>query len=285
MSDSPSQHGIEAEEWAGRMGQTWLDHLTAFEGMISPIGAALMAHADFKPGERVVDIGSGGGDSSIAIARRVGPEGSVLGIDISPVLVEASDKRAREAGLANVRFMAADASTAKSDAAPFDRLHSRFGVMFFEDMDKAFANLHGLIRPGGRADMAVWAPASDNGWIALMMQIVARHVEMPPAVPRAPGPFALAETDYLTGILERAGFKDISITRWQGDQLVGGIGATPRAAARFVLDAMAFGAALKEKPAAVREQVEEELTALFDQHHGPNGVAMPASAWLATALA
>ena len=288
MSDGTATQNPSMEDWAGEMGERWLANLAKFEEMIAPAGAALMAHAGFGAGERVVDVGCGGGATTIEIGRAVAPGGTVLGIDISPVLIDAARRRADAAGLANVRFMTADAATVRPDGAPFDRLLSRFGSMFFTDFAAAFANYRALLRDGGRADLAVWAPVRENGWIAGVQAIIGSHLESAaaPAAPppaHAPGPFALDDPAFVRPLLEEAGF-EAQFTLWRGDQLIGGAGAKPAEAAAFVLEAMPFADALHERPAEL-DAVRGELTDLFARHHGGDGIRMSGAAWLITAYA
>jgi SAM-dependent methyltransferase len=280
----PPSEEMRAEDWAGEMGERWLAHLDRFEGMIAPAGAALLQHAGVQAGERVLDVGCGGGATSRALAAAVGPAGSVLGLDISPVLVAEAGRRAAAAGLANLRFIAGDASTAQPEGAPFDRLLSRFGSMFFPDPAKAFANLASLVRPGGRADFAVWAPAKENPWVASLMGVLANHIELPaPPPPGTPGPFSLDDPARFGAILAGAGFRDASFTLWRGEQMIGGPGADAAAAADFVLSAMSFADMLEAHPPAVRAAVNDDLTSLFSRHETAAGVAMGANVWLVTA--
>jgi len=285
MSERKRPEQLQGEDWAGEMGERWLASIDRFEAMIAPVGAALIAHAGFRPGERVVDIGCGGGVTTTEIARAVGPGGEALGIDISPGLIAEAERRARAAAVPNVRFMVADAATVRPQGSPFDRLASRFGSMFFADPPSAFANLRAMLRQGGRADLAVWAPPSENQWIGGMMAILGRHVELPAPVPHAPGPFALDDPDYVRPLLAQAGFGTIEFTLWRGDQLIGGAGADPDSAASFVLDALSFARALDEKGPEVRDRAQRELAGLFAQHHSKEGVRMGAAAWLVTAYA
>jgi len=273
--------GVDVAGWAGEQGDQWLAYIDGFEGMIAAVGAALMAKAAFTPGERVVDIGCGGGATTAEIGRAVGPNGEALGIDVSEALLATARQRA--AGAANVRFIRADAGSAMLDGAPYDRLFSRFGIMFFPDFPGAFANMRKMLRPGGRADFSAWAPASENGWIIEMQGILAKHVELPRPEPNAPGPFALQDVNFARPLLENAGFKDVVFDLWRGEQLVGGAGAGPEQAANFVLNAMSFGEALKDKPASVYDEVRGELLALFSAHHRDGAVRMPAGAWLISA--
>jgi len=281
MSRVPTPaNSMSAEDWSGAMGERWLANLARFEGMIAPIGEALMAHAAFAKGERVIDVGCGGGGTSIEIARRVRPTGAVLGLDISQVLVDAAIRRAREANVPNVRFHCADAATFRLDEPPYDRLFSRFGLMFFPHPVDAFTNLHRLLRRGARTDFSVWAPAPENAWVAMIMGIVGRHVELPEPVPHAPGPFAFDDPAYLCGVLQQAGFEAVQIDAWHGEQLIGGAGASPEQAADFALQVMHFGELLDAANPAARDTVRAQLCELFAQHRTSSGIAMRAKAFL-----
>ncbi len=285
MVQRPTTDSLPAEEWAGEMGERWLAHLQQFEGMIAPIGRALITRAGFRHGERVVDLGCGAGGTSLDIAREIGAQGEVLGIDISLRLVAAAQQRARAAHAGNVRFQCADAATVRLGPPLFDRLFSRFGLMFFPDPATAFRNLRTLVRQGGRMDFCVWAPARENGWVAQMMEIVGRCVQLPAPVPRAPGPFALDDPTYVRELLEHAGFAAMTFDTWTGDQLVAGAGASPREATDFVFNAMSFGRLLEASSPTVREGVQTELTELFERRHGVDGVRMPGKAYLVSAMA
>lgn len=285
MSRPVTAEAIRAEDWAGEMGERWLANLDRFESMIAPVGDALLAHAGFHSGERVIDVGCGGGATSRAIAAAVAPGGSVLGLDISPALVAEAARRGRAAGIANLQFEVGDAATARPTGAPFDRLFSRFGSMFFAEPAAAFGNLRSMLRPGGRADFGVWGPGKQNAWIAGLMGVVRQHMDLPAPVPRAPGPFALDDPDYFRELLTGAGFTGIEFQLWQGEQLIGGAGATPDEAARFVLESMSFADALREGDPALRARIEAGVRELFAAHHGPAGVSMGAIAWFVSARA
>jgi SAM-dependent methyltransferase len=280
-----TDNAIPAHDWAGAMGDRWLAHLDRFESMIEPAGRALLSRASYVPGERVVDIGCGGGWTTRQIARAVGGSGLAVGLDIAPVLVAAAARRADEEGIGNIRFEQGDAARAMPPEAPFDRLFSRFGVMFFAEPPAAFANLHRMLRPDGRLDIAVWASAAENPWTGSIMGLVGQHVALPAPEPRAPGPFALGDLDYLRELLGGAGFRDVGIEAWTGELYIGGRGTDPEGAARFVLEGMQVGDLLRAGGEAVLSRAEAGLAALFRGHQDAVGVHMTGKAWLVSALA
>lgn len=279
-------HELGGEDWTGEMGERWLANLDRFEGMIEPIGTALLDRANFRPGERVVDIGPGGGATTRAIARAVAPNGEVVGVDVAPMLVAEARRRTEAESIDNARFVCADAGTVRLDDAPFDRLFSRFGSMFFEAPVPAFTNLHAMLRPNGQVDLAVWGPPRDNLWMMEMMGVVRRHVEVPPAVPRAPGPFALEDLDYLNEILTKSGISDVDIAAYEGKLAIGGRGTSPVDAVAFVLSSLGVGRIVEDVEPDIRGRTSADLLSLFENHFVEgDGIMMIGKAWLVTAKA
>ncbi len=275
----------QPEDWAGEMGARWLAGIDQFESMIAPVGTALMARADFKAGERVLDLGCGGGATSLAIAESVGPTGAVTGVDISPDLIARAAERAETAGARNATFECVDAAIYRPDA-PFDRMISRFGSMFFPQPVEAFSNLHRCLKPGGRIDLAVWGPPRENPWMMEMIGALRRHIDVPPAVPRSPGPFAFEDTDYLKNILLETRFAGIEIVAYQGLQPIGGEDASPDAAVDFAMSSLAAGRMAEKESQDIRLAIRDDLLAVFTRHYiQGRGVMMPGKAWLVSATA
>lgn len=285
MNAADQQRPFDTDEWAGDAGKRWLANLDSLEKMIEPIGQALIERAQFKAGETVVDIGCGGGWTSRQIAQQTSPDGHVLGLDISADLIHIATQRAAQAGLSNLSFNTGDAASVMPDHAPFDRLFSRFGCMFFPDPYQAFSNLRQMLKPGGRLDIAVWAPVTQNPWVWQMMVIAKNHVTLPKPIPRAPGPFALGEEAYILDILNHAGFHTPNITAYSSQQYIGGPGNTPEQAAQFVMDSMHVGDIFRESPKQLRATVTAELVALFSEHNTPQGVALGSKALFVNATA
>ncbi|MGB3969511.1 MAG: class I SAM-dependent methyltransferase, partial [Planctomycetota bacterium] len=200
MTENPS-----AADWASARGDKWLAHLAGMEATLQPVDAPLLRALRLDAPCRIADLGCGGGRTTRELLRRAPAGSSVHGFDISPALVAVA--RAADASSA-IRFDTADVATAVH--GPFDRLASRFGVMFFDDPPAAFANLRRWLASGGRFAFAVWGPTGDNPWMTTVRDTVAGFVDVPPPDPDAPGPFRYAKVDTLLGHLRHAGFADLA---------------------------------------------------------------------------
>ena len=185
---------------------------TKRERLTDGVTSYLLDALALQSGERVLDVGPGGGRQSLAAARAVGPGGSVVGADVSEPLSRLAQRRAEEEGVENVEFRVLDVQTHAVDGAPFDVAMSQFGVMFFDEPVTAFSNIRGQLEPGGRLVFACWQSVERNPWFfAAVNEFVPRPPE--PAPGKSPtGPFALADPDRTAGILEQAGFGGVART-------------------------------------------------------------------------
>ena len=201
----------EIERWNGVVGERWVTHQEALDARIRIYGEQVLARAGLRSGMRVLDVGAGCGDTTLAAARAVGESGKVVGLDISRQMLERA--RVRASKLSNVELVEHDAATFIADA-PFDAIVSRFGVMFFDDPAGAFANLHGAAAPGGSLTFACWQSLADNPWAAVPLSVVQQALPGPPPPPdaHAPGPWALADVERVRAILTRAGWHDVTFT-------------------------------------------------------------------------
>jgi len=217
-------------EWNGALGHGWAAMQKEIDGIVGPFGEEALKAAAARSGERVVDIGCGCGDTSIRLARSVGERGSVLGVDVSRPMLDVARARAAQERLdGTLSFVDADASAAALPSA-LDLLYSRFGVMFFDQPSQAFTHLRQSLRVGGRCVFVCWRAPSDNPW-AMAPLVAARkalNVTPAPADPTAPGPFAFADEGRVRGILADAGFRNVTVDRFD-TQVV--LGPSPRAAA------------------------------------------------------
>jgi SAM-dependent methyltransferase len=282
MSETIEQ-GVSASEWAGEQGRIWLANLARFEGMIMPVGAALVKRADFRPGENVLDLGCGGGPTTITIARCVSPGGSATGMDISQELIDHAGVRASQGTQSRIFWVCGDAATVIPTNAPFDRIFSRFGSMFFDDAYAGFKNLRKMIKPGGRIDLAVWGPPAENEWIRAINGVAAKHLpDLAKPDPRAPGPFAFGDKAYLTEVLEQANFGKIAIEPFEAQLAIGGAGATPEDAADFVIGSTHMGRLLQE---AGPQAIADLAVAFAPYHVLGKGTLIGGKVWMVTAYA
>lgn len=269
-------------DWNGAMGQQWARLQRDLDTMVMPFGDAALKAAAPQPGERVIDIGCGCGDTSITLAGRVGSTGSVLGVDVSQPMLEVARARAAQLACPQLTFREADA--AHADLPPGnDLLYSRFGVMFFDQPVAAFAHMRKALRPGGRCVFVCWRTPRDNPWAMtpLMAARKAMNVTPPPADPLAPGPFAFADETRLRGILADAGFQGVEMERCD---VAVSLGATPRAAAEGAVRIGPTSRFAKEmgpdRLPAILEAIERVLAPLAD----PDGhIAVNGSTWVVSA--
>ena len=194
--------------WNGPGASAWIDNRDLLDAMFQPIAAVLAGSV--KPGEAVLDVGCGTGGTTIAIDRTVTSGGSATGIDISVPMVEVARERAAAEG-STARFLAADAQDHVFAPGTYDRLVSRFGVMFFTDPVAAFANLRRACRPGGEMLFIAWRSRDDNPFMTVADRAAAPLLPTPAAPPSPSGQFAFADKDRVGGILASSGWEDTAI--------------------------------------------------------------------------
>ena len=269
----------QLEQWA-REGEQWVAEAGRYDTMLQPFGEAVLAAAGLSPGERVADVGCGNGALTIDAARRVGPDGVALGIDISTAMLGLARRRATQAGVGNVEFVEADAQVHPFDGGSLDAILSRFGVMFFDDPEAAFTNLAGALRPGGRLAFACWQDLFQNEWMLVPGAAAAQHVGLPEMEPGAPGPFALADADRVQHLLTSARFQDVSL----------GSIARPMRAGSDVDDTVAFFESTDIARRLMADAPPDKIAAALDAiraalipYAGDEGVVLNGTAWLVTA--
>jgi ubiquinone/menaquinone biosynthesis C-methylase UbiE len=136
--------------WDGDEGAYWAAHADRFDRAVAPYHERLMSTAAIAPGERVLDIGCGTGQTTRDAARAAAPGGVALGVDLSSQMLDVARARASDERVRNAAFEQADAQVHPFDAASFDVAISRTGAMFFGDPVAAFTNIHRSLRAGGR---------------------------------------------------------------------------------------------------------------------------------------
>ena len=199
--------------WNGSAGCAWIDAQELVDQVFRPIEDRLVEEVDARSASRVLDVGCGTGGTTLAVARHLGSKGYCVGIDVSePMIAFARARAEREAPLA--RFIRADAQTYAFDAASFDMIISRFGVMFFDDPVRAFANLRNAATGNAELRLVAWRSAAENPFMTTAERAAAPFMpNIPVRQPDGPGQFAFADPQRVSGILERSGWTGIDLER------------------------------------------------------------------------
>ena len=210
MNEEPDSPGAEPD-WGASAGNAWVAIQDLTDSVYAPVEQLLTGEVAGGSGGRVLDVGCGTGVTTVAIARRLGPEAEVSGIDVSSPMVEASRARARESGV-EVRFELADAASHDFGEGAFDQVVSRWGLMFFADPVAGFTNLR-RAAAGGRLRAISWRSLEENPFMLVAEEAAAPL--LPGFEPRRsddyPGQFGLADEEYVTGLLEQAGWQDVAL--------------------------------------------------------------------------
>ena len=200
--------------WKDAGGNPWVQLQERTDAQLEPVGRPALERLRVRPGERVLDVGCGTGQTSVELAKRVAPGGRVVGVDIAEPMVTGARQRAQQAGLDNLELMLGDAATQRFDT-PFDAIYSRFGVMFFSDPVAAFTNLHAQLKPSGRMAFVCWQALELNDWAFVPFAAARRLVpDQPlPALmqPGLPGPFFFSEPEFVRQVLTGGGFQNVEI--------------------------------------------------------------------------
>lgn len=265
--------------WNARAGETWAALQDKLDRQIEGLGLTAMAELDPQPGERLLDIGCGCGQTSLELAERVGEDGAVTAVDISAPMLAVAKARAADAGARQITFIEADAQTYPFAPRKLDAAFSRFGVMFFEDPTAAFHNIASGLVPGGRLAFVCWRALAENPWMTTPFTAALPLIPPPePPTPNAPGPFAFADPDRVRGILQTAGFGEIEIT--PHDQLIGGNDL--ETSVGVSLQVGPLGAVLREQP-HLKDMVTDAVREALRPHVTDRGVLQPSATWIVTA--
>ena len=282
----PIGHERNADQiayWNGPGGQRWAERDAGQEILLRPVAEILIARAQPKSGERVLDVGCGAGDTTVMFAKAVAPSGFVLGLDVSgPMLARAREVAPKHLPL---DFVLADATVYPFAPAGFALLTSRFGVMFFADPVASFTNLRRALKPSGRLAFACWREPRANPWMMTPLMAVYQHVpKMPPVGPEEPGPFAFASEERVTRILKAAGFADVTMEQHAIAMDIA-IGRGLAAAVERTLQIGPVSRALQGHPPETCEAAKGSIRAALEPFVKAQSVPLPGSIWIVTAKA
>jgi len=266
--------------WNGPSGLAWVDAQRSLDRMFEPFETLLADAAVAASARHVVDVGCGTGAVTIAIARRLGAHAHCTGVDISARMIAAAQARAEREGLA-ASFVPADAQTHAFAPAQFDLIVSRFGVMFFDDPVRAFANLRHAARANAQLRFVAWRSAADNPFMTTAERVAAPLLpNLPARQPGAPGQFVFGDRQRIASVLSDSGWADIAI-----EPIDVACALPVPALDDYVARLGPVGLALRQVDDATRRRVIETVRAAFERYvHGAE-VRFDAACWLVTARA
>ncbi len=246
--------------------------------------AAIFPTLPVKAGDKVLDVACGFGDTAVDLAERVGPKGTVIGLDCCNAFLEYGRTDAETKGLNNVAFVEGDALVERFDPT-YDFVFSRFGTTFFADPVAGLRNMRSALKPGGLMTHIVWRTPADNPWLSMAKGVVLNYLPAPGDDARhcGPGPFSMADREMTADMMASAGYEDVTFERVDALVLVG----------RTVQDAIDFQLALGpagevfreagDEAEAKRGEIEAALAAAIDaQKQEADGIVMDSSSWVIT---
>ena len=283
---STSENDEAIRAWDGPLYERFVRFREIVTAGLGNHGEAALRRYPPHPGQRVLDIGCGFGDTTQRIARMVAPGGDAVGVDAAPRFIEDARREAAQAGVENARFLVCDVQEGLAGEDGFDLAFSRFGTMFFANPVVALRHVRDSLKPGGELVMVVWRRREENDWLYRAQTIVEQIVQRPEEYDEptcGPGPFSMADADTTSRILLAAGFTDVTLSRC--DEPIT-IGRDLDEAVDMVTAIGPAGEILRlagDRAAHLHERVDEALREGLAEFVVPGGVRAPASTWIVRA--
>ncbi|HUQ40822.1 MAG TPA: methyltransferase domain-containing protein [Acidimicrobiales bacterium] len=269
----------QAEAWNGHEGDVWTEQADRYDRASRLVWRRFLTSVPVGPTDGILDIGCGTGRSTRDLAV-IASEGSVVGADLSAVMLELARARTAGDGLGNVSYVQADVQVHDFGEAVFDLAISSFGAMFFADPVAAFTNISRALRPDGSLALLAWRELESNEWLMELRSALAMGRDLPTPPPDAPTPFSLADPDRVRSRLSDSGFEDIEL----------GPIDEPMDLGRDAEDAMAFVRTMgiveglsNGLTEADRAHAMEQVQKMLAAHETADGVLVGAAAWAITA--
>ena len=199
-------HGM----WAA-VAPAWAEHAAYADARGAEVAEAMLGLTAPAAGECVLELACGPAGLGLAAAARVAPGGRVVLSDVAAEMTAIAAARAEAAGLTNVSTCELDVERIEQPDDAYDVVLCREGLMFATDPARAAAEIRRVLRPGGRAAVAVWGSRELNPWLGVVFDAVSAQIGRPVPPPGVPGPFSLGDSERLAGLLSAAGLEDVVV--------------------------------------------------------------------------
>ncbi len=279
---SCSANAAQAQRWNGESGRQWIAHRERHLAGHQQLIRHLFGAAGISPGERVLDVGCGCGETTIAAARAArdpgepGSSGGAVGLDLSGPMLEVARRLAAGAGVANAGFVQGDAQACPLRRDSCDVMISSFGVMFFDDPAAAFANIVAALRRRGRLAFLCWQDDMRNEVFAIPLRAFLACTRLP-----RPAGNLFVDPRQVAGLLSGAGCADIQIDAVSEPAWMGSDVADVMSYVRGMRMTRSLAADLGDE--ALTGRVLATIAEQYAARQRPDGVWVRAAAWLVTA--
>ncbi|TKS58599.1 MAG: hypothetical protein EWM72_02895 [Nitrospira sp.] len=273
MTQQTPERAIEGQrqDW-NRVAGGWEKWDRFFDEQMTFLNHRLVADARLRSGMHVLDLGSGTGYPALLAAQTVGPRGSVIGIDLAEKMLASAQRKATSLGFSNVTFRTGDVTTLPFETNSFDAVTSRFCLMFLPEIPKAAVEIVRVLKPGAWLAAAVWSAPDKNPYLMIPITVIKQFLDLPPPDPTAPGIFRLAKPADLAGMLQQAGFMNLSEEEFVADVRFA-------SGEEYCASLMDIAAPIQNLFAKLSDQQKTDargrIVTSVDQYRRADGIALP----------
>ncbi|HEX3690240.1 MAG TPA: methyltransferase domain-containing protein [Solirubrobacteraceae bacterium] len=279
-SDPDQLRALARETWEAAAAG-WGREAEAVRNWGMPVSVTMVESLGLQPGQRVLELAAGPGDTGFMAAELLRPAGTLISSDGAEPMIEVARARAAQLGIDNVEFRQLELEWIDLETASVDAVLVRWGIMLTVDPPTAAREIRRVLKPGGHAALAVWDARERNPWALIPSMALMELGHTGPPDPNAPGPFALAESGRLAELLDDAGFTEVEVVPVDLERHY--------ASARDIVAESAncspsFGTTYQKLTEAQQEEVAAHMVAAAAPYTAPDGsVTLPGVSLVARA--